>query len=80
MTHSSENSSSETDVCVRNLAKEHENEEDEEFEKNTSEINDTNEWKMSKDKTEEVRIWSLLDKTISLKVTPAVILSINTYE
>ena len=31
----------ETDGCERNLAKEHENEEDEEFIEGTSEINDT---------------------------------------
>ena len=30
-THGSENSPSETDGCTRSLAKEHENEEDEEF-------------------------------------------------
>ena len=41
---------------MRNLAKEHENEEDEEFKEDTSEINDTNEPKTSKSKTEEAVI------------------------
>ena len=50
-THSYEDSPSGTDGFVRNLAKEHENEEDEEFKEDTSEINDTNESKLSKDKT-----------------------------
>ena len=41
---------------MRNLAEEHENEEDEEFKEDTSEINDTNEPKTSKSKTEEAVI------------------------
>ena len=65
---------------MRNLAKERENEEDEEFKYDTPEINDTNESKISKVKTEEALIISLLAKTFSLKVTQAVIFSINTYE
>ena len=36
---------------MRNLVKEHENEEDGEFKEDNSEINDTNESKLSKDKT-----------------------------
>ena len=38
-----DNSQSETDGCVINLSKEHENEEDEAFKEDTYEINDTNE-------------------------------------
>ena len=63
-----------------NLSKEHENEEDEEFKEDTSDINDTNESKISKCKTEESFISSLLAKTLYLKVTQAVIFSIDTYE
>ena len=74
-TRGSDDSPSETDTCVRNLANEHENEEDEEFKKDTSEINDTNESKSSKCKTAEALISSLLSKTISLKLTQAVIFS-----
>ena len=44
------NSQSETEGCVRNLSKENENEKDEEFKKDTSEINYTNESKISKGK------------------------------
>ena len=65
---------------MRNLAKEHENEEDEEIKEDTSEINDTNESKISKSKTEEAVIIILLAKTFSLELTQAVIFSINTYE
>ena len=65
---------------MRNLAKEHENEEYEEFKEDTSEINDTNESKLSKDKIEEALIISLLAKKILLKVIQAVSFSINTYE
>ena len=79
-THGSDDSPSETDCCVRNLAKEHENEEDKEFKEDTSEINDTNESKLSKDKTKEAIIISLLAKYFLLKVIQAVIFSINTYE
>ena len=50
-TRGSDDSPSETGGCVRNLAKEHEYEEDEEFKEDNSEINDTNESKLSKDKT-----------------------------
>ena len=64
---------------MRNLAREHENEENEEFKDDTSEINDTNESKLSKDKTKEALISSMLAKKISLKVIQAVIFSINTY-
>ena len=46
----SDYSQSETDGCVRNLDKEYENEEDGEFKEDTSEINDTNKSKLSKDK------------------------------
>ena len=65
---------------MRNLTKEHENEEDEEFKEDTSEINDTNKSKTSKDKTKKALIISLLAKTFSLKVIQAVIFSINTYK
>ena len=65
---------------MKTLAKEHENEENEEFKDDTFEINDTNESKLSKDKTKEALISSMLAKKISLKVTQAVIFSINTYE
>ena len=78
-THGSDDSPSETDGCVRNLAEEHENEEDEEFKEDTSKINDTNESKMSKDKTEEALIISLLAKHFSLKVIQSVIFSIDTH-
>ena len=50
-THGSDDSPSETDGCVRNLSKEHENEEDEEFKEDNFEINDTNEPRISKDET-----------------------------
>ena len=63
-----------------NLSKEHENEQDEESKEDISEINDNNESKLGKDKTKEALIISLLAKIFSLKVTQAVILSINTYE
>ena len=65
---------------MRNLTREHENEEDEEFKEDTPEINDTNESKISKGKTGESLIRSKLSKNMSLKVTQAVILSINTYK
>ena len=47
-THGSGDSPSEPDGCMRNLAKEYENEEDKEFKKDTSEINNTNESKLVK--------------------------------
>ena len=47
---------------MRNLAEEYVNEEDEEFKDDTSEINDTNKSKISKGKTEEYVISSLLAK------------------
>ena len=50
-THGSDDSPSETDACVRNLEKDNGNEEDEEFREDTSVINDTNESKISKNKT-----------------------------
>ena len=65
---------------MQNLPKEHENQEDKEFKEDTSEINDTNESKLSKYKTEEALISSLLANIFSLKVTQAVIFSINTYK
>ena len=43
MTRGSDDSSSETDYCVRNLYKEHENEDYKEFKEDASVINDTNE-------------------------------------
>ena len=43
-------------------------------------INDTNESKLSKDKTEEALLNRLLAKDFLLKVIQAVIFSINTYE
>ena len=63
--------------CVRNLYKECENEEDEEFKENTSVMNDMNEYKISKDKTEEALIIRLLSKIFSLKVIQTIIFSIN---
>ena len=45
-----DDSPTETDDFVRNLNKEHENEDDEEFKEDASVINDTNESKTSKDK------------------------------
>ena len=42
-THGSDDSPNENYGCVRNMAKEHENEEDEDFKKDASEINDTDE-------------------------------------
>ena len=65
---------------MRNLAKEHENEEDEEFKEDTSRINDNNESKLSKDKTEEYLISSLLAKKFSLEVIKAVIFFNKTYK
>ena len=79
-TRGSDDSPIETDGCMRNLAKEHEYQEDGEFKEYFSEINDTNESKIGKDKTKEPLISSLLAKKFSLKVTEAVILSINTYK
>ena len=72
-THGSDYSPSETEVCKRNLAKEHGNEEDEEFKEDNYEINDTNESKLSKNKTEEALISSLIVKNVSLKLIQAVI-------
>ena len=63
---------------MENLSKEHKNEEDEYFKEDTSKINDNNESKISKVKTEEALIRGLLSKHFSLKVTQEVILSINT--
>ena len=54
---------------MRNLAKEHENEKDEEFKQDTSEINFTNESKLSKYKTEEALISSLLAKKYRSKLS-----------
>ena len=62
------------------MAKERENEEDEESKEDTSEINGSNESKISGGKTEEAVISSLLAKQFSLKVTQSVIFSINTYK
>ena len=78
-THGSDDCPSGTDSCVRNLAEEHENEEDEEFKEYASEINDTNESKINKGKTEEAVTISLLAKHFSLKVTQAFIFSIVYY-
>ena len=50
-TYVSDYSQSETDGCVINLAKEYDNEKNEEFKKYTFEINDTNKSKLSKDNT-----------------------------
>ena len=58
-THGYYYSPSETGGCVKNLAKEHRNEEDEEFKEDTSLISDTNESKISKVKREEALISSL---------------------
>ena len=79
-THGYDDSPSETDGCVRNLAKEHVYEENEEFKEDTSEINNTNESKIIKGKTEESLISSLLAKTFSLKLTQEFIFFVNTYE
>ena len=62
------------------MGKEHENEDDEKFKVYTSKINDTNESKLSKDKTEESLIISMLAKNLCLRVIQAVIFSLNTYE
>ena len=62
------------------MSREHGNEEDEEFNEDTYLISDTNASKISKVKTEEALISSLLARIISLKVTQAVIFSINTYK
>ena len=51
-----DDSPSENDGCVRNLAKQHENEKDEQSKEDTSEMNDTNESKISKNITEEYLI------------------------
>ena len=72
-TRGSYDSPSETHGFPRNLDEEHENEEDEEFSENTSEINDSIKLKISKGITEEDVIISLLDKKILLKVIKAVI-------
>ena len=53
-THGSNYSPSETEGYKKNLSKEHENEEDEEFKENTSEINDTHESKLSKNKLKNI--------------------------
>ena len=79
-THGSDNLPSETYGCVRNLSKEHENEEDKDFKEDTYEINDTNESKPSKYETEEDLISSLFAKYFSLKLIKSVIFYINTYE
>ena len=50
-THGYKDSTGETDDCVRNLEKEHENEEDEESKEVTPMIYDTNESKINKYKT-----------------------------
>ena len=50
-TYGSDDSPSETNCCVINMAKEHENEEDKEFKEDTSKINDTNGSKISRIKT-----------------------------
>ena len=66
-THGYDDSPSETDGCMRNLSRENENEEDAKFKEDTSEINDTNESKLSKNKTEEALIISVLAKNVFLK-------------
>ena len=65
---------------MRNQTKEQVSEEDKTFKEDSSEINDTNKSKLSKDKTKEALISSLLAKSFYLKVTQAVIFSINTYK
>ena len=65
---------------MRNLAKENENEEVEEFKEDIFEINDINESKLSKDDTEEAIISSLLAKIFLPKVIKDVIFYINTYK
>ena len=62
------------------MDKEHEHKEYEYFKEGNSDMNNTNESKVSKGKTKEALIISLLSKEISLKVTKGVILSINTYK
>ena len=79
-THGSEYSPLETEGCKRNLYKEHENEEDEDFKEDTSEINNTNESKLSKNKTEVSLISRLAAKFFSFKLIQVIIFSINTYE
>ena len=78
-THVSNEYRSETDVCTRNLAKEHENEEDEEFSENNSEINDSIKSKISKGKTEEDVIISILENFLA-QSNPRSYFSIDTYE
>ena len=78
--HGSNDSPSETDGCVRNLGKEHENEEDEEYSETTPKINDSIKSKISKGITEEDFIISMLAKHLSLKLIIAVILSLDTYK
>ena len=73
-THGYDNYPSVTGGCVINLAKEHGNEEDEEFKEDTDEISDTDESKIGKG------ISSILAKQISFKVTQVVIFSINNYQ
>ena len=65
---------------MRKLSRQHGNEEDEELKEDTSEINDTNESKLEKDKTEEALIRSLLDKYVLPKIIKEFIFYINTYE
>ena len=62
---------------MKNLTKEHENKEDEEFKEYTYEINETNASKFSKGKSEEDVMSSLLAKHFSLKLIKAVIFSIT---
>ena len=65
---------------TKHLTKEHENEENEEFKEDISEINNTNESKLCKNKNIEALISTLIAKQFPLKVTQAFIFSINTYE
>ena len=76
----SDDSPTETDDCLRNLYKVHENEDDEEFKEDTSVINTPNESQIIKEKKEEVLINRMLAINFLLKFIQAVIFSMNTYE
>ena len=65
---------------MKNLGKYHENEDNEEFIENNSDINDSIKSKISKGITKEDVIISLVYKNFLLKLIKVVILSIDTYK
>ena len=65
--HESDDSPSDTDVCARNLGKEHKNQEYEEYIETPPEENDSIKSKISEVIIEEDVIISLLAKTIRAK-------------